>query len=620
MQQFQYGYITDETTLRKRCQRNNNDKVAFRKAESMGMFDEDGENSLDKAAEICTEIIQKECEDNNAQQPVPHASLQSHLMTDIQQDVSKACAEKDEPNFGIIYNELAKMNESEMPELRMFLQKLQQNANSGHISTASSSSPRQQEINEQSSIQHASKVCFSAGSSNNPRQQQFNQVQSSIQHASQVCGSKLSSNSQSQQHVNHQQTSIQHTSQACANTSSSNIPRHQEVSQPENSIHLTSHTPLTTPGFPQATDGSLESFVPTGLPGILPEFEFTEHVLNKPAMNQEAYFLHRNVQPLQFQTNIQQQPTVSRFFINDSEGNPVVITLPNDAKFITMPGPPERNSIIVSAAETCEKEPKFGIPDIPMLSPELVAPKTPEVFVMEKCSEQITAMKGTVMNDHSENQINEKQIKEQKNSEMAEQQTEQENDLKKKTINQSDENPVVETKPNDNTASSNVSKNEEDLGGNDETEKFMQQDLNVLNHNVSTGPEQEESTGVRQRFVNYFDETFKKHNAVLIQKGKTVLPLYELCRSYLGLNNDICLAMSSYMKMNAYFKKFHSTGNNNITKTQKEEVVIIQISPEGFYPQPKEERKDQDSESETEGTGATMKRSKSVKGTNNEKI
>ena len=178
---------------------------------------------------------------------------------------------------------------------------------------------------------------------------------------------------------------------------------------------------------------------------------------------------------------------------------------------------------------------------------------------------------------------------------------------------------VVETNPKDNSPSSSMPKNEKDLGGNDETKKLMQKDVNILNDNVSTGLEKAESTGARQHFVNYFGETFKKHNAVLIQKGKTVLPLYELCRLYLGLNNDICSAMSSYMKMNAYFKKFHSTGKNNVMKTEKDDLVTIQIHPGGFYVQLKE-RKEQESESESEGTGANTKRSKSLKGTDNGQI
>ena len=489
-----------------------------------------------------------------------------------------------------------------------------------------------------------------------------------------MCTSKLSSNRQIQQHVNHQQTSIQHTSEACGNTISSNIPGQQEVSQHESSIQHASHTPAITPGcFPQATDSGLESFVSAAvpvIPGLLPDFEFTEHVSNKPTMNQEAYFLHRSAQPLQIQPNIQQQATVTRFFINDSEGNPVVITLPNDMKFITMPGPPERNNIVVSAADTCEKVAKLVATDIGILQPEILFPKMPEViimdkkeaklgadismpqteiaiektqevFVMQKCSEQSTAVKAAVMNEHLElkikadvhasntpvnakNQTKEKQVDKEKNSEAALQQTEQENDLKKKenptkTIEQTDEKPVVETNPKDNSPSSSVPKNEKDLGGNDETEKLMQKDVNVLNDNVSTGLEKAKSTGVRQHFVNYFGETFKKHNAVLIQKGKTVLPLCELCRLYLGLNNDICSAMSSYMKMNAYFKKFHSTGKNNVTKTEKDDLVTIQIHPGGFYAQPKE-RKEQESKSESEGTGANMKRSKSLKGMDNRQI
>ena len=114
----------------------------------------------------------------------------------------------------------------------------------------------------------------------------------------------------------------------------------------------------------------------------------------------------------------------------------------------------------------------------------------------------------------------------------------------------------METKSEENTASSSVLKN--DVTGTDENKKNMKQDhINVLNTNVTSELEKDDTTdsnpGVRVRFVNYFGKTCKNHNAVLKQKGKSILPLFELCRLFLGLNNDTCLAMSSYVKMNAYF-------------------------------------------------------------------
>ena len=70
--------------------------------------------------------------------------------------------------------------------------------------------------------------------------------------------------------------------------------------------------------------------------------------------------------------------------------------------------------------------------------------------------------------------------------------------------------------------------------------------------------------------------------------------------------------MSSYVKMNACFQKFHSTGNVNVTKTEKEGLVTIRIRPEGFYAQHKEETDEQqENKTESESSGGTMKRNKS---------
>ena len=172
----------------------------------------------------------------------------------------------------------------------------------------------------------------------------------------------------------------------------------------------------------------------------------------------------------------------------------------------------------------------------------------------------------------------------------------------------------METKSEENTASSSVLKN--DVTGTDENENMKQDDINVLNTNVTSKLEKDDTTdsnpGVRERFVNCFGKTCKNHNAVLKQKGKSILPLFELCRLFLGLNNDMCLAMSSYVKMNAYFKIFHSTGNVNITKTEKEDLVTIHILPEDFYAQHKEKTDEQQEiETESESSGGTMKRNKS---------
>ena len=83
-----------------------------------------------------------------------------------------------------------------------------------------------------------------------------------------------------------------------------------------------------------------------------------------------------------------------------------------------------------------KKEAKLGA-DIPMPQTEIAVEKTQEVFIMQKCSKQSTAVKAAVMNEHleltvskmkadvhasdtpvdAENQTKEKQVDEEKNSE-----------------------------------------------------------------------------------------------------------------------------------------------------------------------------------------------------------
>ena len=41
-----------------------------------------------------------------------------------------------------------------------------------------------------------------------------------------------------------------------------------------------------------------------------------------------------------------------------------------------------------------------------------------------------------------------------------------------------------------------------------------------------------------------------------------ILPLYEMCRLFLGINRDTASAFSSYSKIKAYYHKFQSTGSS----------------------------------------------------------
>ena len=153
-------------------------------------------------------------------------------------------------------------------------------------------------------------------------------------------------------------------------------------------------------------------------------------------------------------------------------------------------------------------------------------------------------------------QSKKKQIEEERMDEMIGDKTIEESKDKEYPTNvidvkseQSDEHPV-ETKSEENTASSSILKN--DVTGTDENENMKQDDINVLNTNVTSELEKDDTTdsnpGVREHFVNYFGKTCKNCNAVLKQKGKSILPLFELCRLFLGLNNDTCSAMSSSTK------------------------------------------------------------------------
>ena len=106
------------------------------------------------SAHLCSTLIQDQLDVPYGQQSVAVSS--AHSKREIPANVSNACAEKNEPNFRIIFNELAKMNNSDMPELCAMLQKMQQNVAAGSGNTEISPDTRQQENQQQSSFQDAS--------------------------------------------------------------------------------------------------------------------------------------------------------------------------------------------------------------------------------------------------------------------------------------------------------------------------------------------------------------------------------------------------------------------------------------------------------------------------------
>ena len=135
---------------------------------SKELFNEEDDNSVDRAAasaHLCSTLIQDQLDVPFGQQAVAASSAHSKgespanvlnaCAEKSEPNILNACAEKSEPNFGIIFNELAKMNNSDMPELHAMLQKMQQNAAAGSGSTEISHNTRQQE-NQQSSFQDAS--------------------------------------------------------------------------------------------------------------------------------------------------------------------------------------------------------------------------------------------------------------------------------------------------------------------------------------------------------------------------------------------------------------------------------------------------------------------------------
>ena len=273
----------------------------------------------------------------------------------------------------------------------------------------------------------------------------------------------------------------------------------------------------------------IESYVTSehSLHTILSDLDNLEPISSKPItgiMNQDTILMNtahqillpRAIQPIQLQPNIQQHPNMNRFVLNDTEGNPVLITLPSDTKFVTLPGLLEKNNLIVSPVQP-EKEVKMAV-DNPVPQNDVAVPKT-EVPVMHKCPKNSTHMKGTIMNENpcqdaqtpvetstEENSIKEKQIEEERMDQMTGEKTVEESKDKEYPTNavdvkseQSDEHPV-ETKSEENTASSSMLKN--DVTGTDENENMKQDDINVLNTNVTSELEKADTTdsnpGVRE--------------------------------------------------------------------------------------------------------------------------
>ena len=89
--------------------------------------------------------------------------------------------------------------------------------------------------------------------------------------------------------------------------------------------------------------------------------------------------------------------------------------------------------------------------------------------------------------------------------------------------------------------------------------------------------------GVKERFVNYMVNTPLKFT-LNHHYQKKVLPLYEICRLFLGLNTDAAMVYSSFCKMRAYFK-IHYAGNNVYEKYEvrtfedKDNVTITVAVP-----------------------------------------
>ena len=69
------------------------------------------------------------------------------------------------------------------------------------------------------------------------------------------------------------------------------------------------------------------------------------------------------------------------------------------------------------------------------------------------------------------------------------------------------------------------------------------------------------NAGVREHFVNFVGgKTVIPNPTDVMHAENKILPLYEICRLFLGINRDTASAFASYCKMKAYYHKFQSTG------------------------------------------------------------
>ena len=71
------------------------------------------------------------------------------------------------------------------------------------------------------------------------------------------------------------------------------------------------------------------------------------------------------------------------------------------------------------------------------------------------------------------------------------------------------------------------------------------------------------NAGARPRFINFLGrKTVLPKPIDVMHAGNKILPLYEMCRLFLGINRDTASAFSSYSKIKAYYHKFQSTGSS----------------------------------------------------------
>ena len=65
------------------------------------------------------------------------------------------------------------------------------------------------------------------------------------------------------------------------------------------------------------------------------------------------------------------------------------------------------------------------------------------------------------------------------------------------------------------------------------------------------------NAGVRAHFVNFlFGKTVIPKPIDVMHAENKILPLYKICRLFLGINRDTASAFSSYSKIKAYYHKF----------------------------------------------------------------